>query len=63
MAVKWRQKGEPASGTTRRQKPMRSRTCFMKIVARVAESRRSTSADMAKPVRSHMAAKIYLEPA
>lgn len=63
MAVKWRQKGEPASGATSKQNPTRRRTCFMKMVARVAESRTSTSAEMAKPVRSHMAPRIYFEPA
>eukprot|EP00977_Amphora_coffeiformis_P025753 scaffold22004_cov92-Amphora_coffeaeformis.AAC.1 len=48
MALKWPRKGEPASGATRRQKPTRRRTCFMKAAA--------------KPVRLHMAARKYWEP-
>ena len=50
-------KGEPASGATRWQSPTLRRTCFMKAAARVAESRMSMSTRIAKPVRSHMAAR------
>ena len=49
-------------GQTRRQNPTRRRTCFMKMDARVAESRVSNSETMPKPVRSHMAPRMYLEP-
>eukprot|EP00977_Amphora_coffeiformis_P008215 scaffold1836_cov216-Amphora_coffeaeformis.AAC.2 len=62
MALKWPRKGEPASGATRRQKPTRRRTCFMKAAASVAESRAMTSVMMEKPVRLHMAARKYWEP-
>eukprot|EP00977_Amphora_coffeiformis_P025849 scaffold22471_cov193-Amphora_coffeaeformis.AAC.1 len=57
IALKWPRKGEPASGATRRQKPMRRRTCFMNAAARVAESRAMTSVMMENPVRLHMAAR------
>ena len=51
-----------ASGQTRRQKPTRSKTSFMKAAARVAESTVGRSTRMEKPVRLHIAARKYLEP-
>ena len=62
ICLKWDRMVEQALGATRRQKPMRRRTCFMKAVARVVELVDLRSTMMEKVVRLHMAARMYFLP-